>query len=92
MFNNAHSLPQFKFCRRCILGYVNKMSRRVDENIGDLYYYMQELFVKKVLPNLDVDTAHLPENWVIEIDNMSEENIQCMIQVRKLIMECYSDM
>mmetsp|Transcript_3484 Transcript_3484/g.3225 ORF Transcript_3484/g.3225 Transcript_3484/m.3225 type:complete len:86 (-) Transcript_3484:93-350(-) len=67
MFDNADTLHHFKLCQRCTLSFLSRVPSPIDPEIGRLFYFIMEMFVKKACPNFSIDNLNEVTIWEVEI-------------------------
>lgn len=89
MYENALTLHHFKLCQRCTLSYLSKVSTPIEPEIGMLFNYLMEMFVKKVCPDYDISNITAQAIFTLKVEFSNTEEKQSMIQLRTLIQEVY---
>jgi DNA-directed RNA polymerase subunit F len=89
MYDNAETLHHFKLCQRCTLSYLSKVSTPIEPEIGMLFSYLMEMFVKKVCPEYDIKNITPQTIFDLKVVFENTEQKQSMIQLRELVQEVY---
>lgn len=91
MFEAASNLYQFRLWHRCTLSYINKFGKPIQSEIGELFYFVQEMFVARVAPNYTIEMSNTDSIWDLQVYDTDTEKRKWLLQLRKLICEVYTD-
>ena len=92
MFNLASTLAQIKLWRKWALTFIAKFGLNLEKEIWDLFYFVQEMFVKHMFPNYSIDLFNSDEIWNWGVDFRNKNQKDWMQELRKLVCLIYQDL
>ena len=92
MLNHASNTFQIKLWRKCILAFLRRFSSPLDPEIGKLFVFIQEKFVKRIFPEYQSDMINSDKIWDLSVDFRDINERKCMVELRELIHLIYQDL
>jgi len=91
MFENATLYEQFRLWHKCMMSFISKFSKPVDQEIADLFFFIQEIFVIKLIPNYSVEDAVTEKVWDIHPQYSDKNQQEWLIEMRRLVFSVYTN-